>query len=546
MPSSITRLRDFWLSMSPVNRTILAVSVVGAIAAGILVFTWAASPQYTELITDATAADKRGILNHLQQAKIPYRVSADSRTILVPEHEAPMLRMKLSSEGLLNSGSMGFDLLNNMKFGVSQEVEKATLIRAQEGAMENSIQSLQPVARAVVKFAPGDDSPYATQRQEPSASVVVHLKPGYEMSRENIRAVVNLVARAFTGLNSSRISLVDGSGRELWDGTRDGSGFSTADERRQKEREYEDSLRREIEPLVRAAAGPSKYSLAISAHLNLDQAREESRQVEPGAPTSKEIKTETYQGAAASRTPAPALETIGAADPQASRGGLMKSETQSIRTDNSYTLTTRVKAPGEPERVSVSLLLDNAIPADKATALEDSIRTAIGADNPEQQSSRQVTVRRVAFDTTADKASRAAAEQAAAREQMNRWLTYGVPIGLMLLMLFLLARSLRRPARIELALSGAGPGLLAAVGEAGGVQRLDVEVGDQAVVAVQGAEEDSDDPIGIAPSGRSPHTYERIEQAFDANLASIRDFASNKPEIVATLIRSWMAEEAKH
>jgi flagellar M-ring protein FliF len=212
--------------------------------------------------------------------------------------------------------------------------------------------------------------------------------------------------------------------------------------------------------------------------------------------------------------------------------------------DTSYSQTEVVKTPGEVKSVSVALLVDNSVPDQTVAALEDSIKTTIGADAADAAGNRNVSVRKVAFDTTKAAADKAAAMEAASAERMNQIFTYGVPIGLMLLMLFILARSLRRaaPAAAVRQIAGAGTPLLSGAGEASG--GLDIAVGDGSLAGKNVGEALAAEPVAVYADG-TPRSFDVIQEAFDANLESILQFSKSKPEIVSSLLRSWMADERK-
>ncbi len=559
MRDGLGRLRGIWENLSQVNRVMLVVVVGAMVVAGGLYFSWASSPEYTTLISNPSSSDLQGIIALLKEKRIAYRTAPDGKTIEVPASVKPEVQMSLSAAGLMNSGSIGYGLIDKLPFGATQSLESATFRRAQEGEMENSIQTLEQVARASVKFAPGDDSPFAAEKRQPTASILVHAKPGQELGKANVKAIVNLVAHAFPGLTSNNITLVDGGGRELWNGARDGGDQLGTSERREEEQAYEAALQRVIEDQVKTAVGPNKYSVIVKASLDLDQTRESKREVTAGVPTSKDTTTETYKGAGTSlggprvgagvaANAAGAAAGGGGTD---SNGALMSSEKSQVSYDTSFKQTDVVKTPGEVKTVSVALLVDNSVADQTVAALEDSIKTTIGADAADAAGARTVSVRKVPFDTTRATAEKTAASEAASSERMSQIMTYGVPIGLMLLMLFILAKSLRRtpPAPAVRTLAGVETPLLAAAGAAapaGAVAAaggLDIAVGEESL-AGQRVGDALQSPVPVFGDG-AQREYDVIQEAFDSNLESILQFSKSKPEIVASLLRSWMAEERK-
>lgn len=565
MQNALTRLREAWANTSQVNRIVLISVVLASVVAGAGFMFWASSPEYVTLISNPSPNDMQGILNFLRERKVDFRPTPDGRSIEVPASRRAELQMGLAAAGLMNSGSLGYDLLDKAPFGQSQVMEQTTIRRAQEGAMEQAIESLEPVASANVKFAPGEDSPFVSEKKEPSASVIVHLRPGQELTKSNIRAIVNLIARSYPGLNSRNIALVDGESNLLWDGSRQGVDTVGADERRAQERAYEEALAHDLKSQIRAAVGPNKFSVIVRAALNLDSQREERHEVTPGAPRAKETYTEKYARPTTAALPVPrqpvgmAANATGPATPPTYATPPPSNEENQNYTgerlvttmDNTVVDTHTVKAPGEIKSLSVAVLLDKSVPPETLQAIKRTIETAVEADPTNPANNRRVSVETIAFDKTAQQQQEKQAAAAERAERINQLLSYGVPIGLMLLMLFILARSLRRTLPREmLAMSGAQRPALAAAGAAGG--GLDVTVGEEVAPGMSVAEalEGSRSSGGISSviplsKGEKVHTFEVIEEAFDANLESILHLAKSKPETIAMLLKSWMAEDSK-
>jgi len=562
MRDGLNRLREIWVHTSRTNQILAAASVLAALVVGIGFVYWASTPDYVPLVTNTSPADSAAIVSHLKEKRVLFRLSADGNTIEVPASQRAELRMTLAGAGLLNSGSLGYELLSKAPFGQTQAMEQQTIKRAMEGEMENSIKSLQPVGSASVKFTAGEDSPFVSEKKEPSASVLVHLKPGQELSKDNIRAIVNLVAHAYPGLTAKNVSVVDGDANVLWDGAQQAANTVGTAERYAQEREFRESLVREFQSMIKTAVGPNKSAVTVRAVLDFDNRREERHEVTAGAPRVKEVIGEKYSGpgtANAARPPvglaanaggapgAPTDPSVYQAPDAGSKGGSYTSERTSTTQDNTIVDTHTIKAPGDVKSLSVAVLLDETVPAKTVEGIKRSIETIARTYLPDSTGQPLVSVETLAFDKTALEMDRKAADAAAASERLNRLLGYGVPLGLMLLMLFILARSLRRPLPKDLLPlpAGAQPALAAASAGGGG---LDMRIGDESA-------SDQDTPVGeegyeakivgLPPREDQTHTFELIAENFDANLESIQHLARSKPEVVAMLIKSWMSEDSR-
>ncbi len=553
---TLARLREIWEAMTRANQ-IMLVAVLGAVMlAGVGFIYWAGTPDFQTLVSNPSPNDYAGIINQLVNKKVSYRVVDGS--IQVPAAQRDELRMALAGQGLLNTGSLGYSALEKAPFGQTQAMEQQTIKRAMEGEMENSIMSLAQVATAHVKYAAGDDSMFVSaDRREPSASVLVHLKPGQELSKANRKAIVNMVARAYTGLTTKSVTMVDGEGNLLWDGAQEFSDTVGIEERQSQEKAYKESLGREIQQQLKAVVGPNKSWVIVRAELDFDKKIETRTEVLPGVATTQQSEEESLKGAGqvAPRTPPAGVAANAAGAPANpptygtsvdSRTGNYIHNTTTKSTAVGSSKTDTIKAPGEVKSLSVSVLLDKSVSPETVAALEQNVKTFVGAD-PTTAPTRQVSLQQVEFDKTAIDAEKKAAETSMASERMNRMLGYGIPLALMLVMLIILARGLKKampsPQLALQSASGRPLGLAAGRPASGG---LDLTVGDAAgkVAVLREGEAIQDTVLGLA-QGEQVHTFEVINQNFDADLASVMHLAKSKPETVAALLKSWITEKQR-
>jgi flagellar biosynthesis/type III secretory pathway M-ring protein FliF/YscJ len=182
-------------------------------------------------------------------------------------------------------------------------------------------------------------------------------------------------------------------------------------------------------------------------------------------------------------------------------------------------------------------------------ALEQNVKTFVGADATATPS-RQVSVQQVEFDKTAIEAEKKAMDASATSDRTNRMLGYGVPLLLMLIMLIILAKGLKKLVPVagpQLALQGASAGKSLGLSPAPlKTAGLDLTIGDNdsKLAVVRDGEALENTILGLA-QGEQVHTFEVINQNFDADLASVKHLASTKPDTVAALLKSWVAEKQR-
>ena len=103
---------------------------------------WTQAPDYKVLFSNVSDRDGGAIIASLQQMNVPYKFADGGGAILVPANQVHDVRLKLAAQGLPKGGLVGFELMENQKFGTSQFLEQVNFQRALEGELARSIQAL--------------------------------------------------------------------------------------------------------------------------------------------------------------------------------------------------------------------------------------------------------------------------------------------------------------------------------------------------------------------------------------------------------------------
>jgi flagellar M-ring protein FliF len=191
----------------------LAASAIIALLGG--GWMWSQAPAYKVLFSNVSDRDGGAIISSLQQMNIPYKFAEGGGAILVPSSEVHDARLKLASQGLPKGGLVGFELMENQKFGTSQFLEQVNFQRALEGELARSVQALAAVSSARVHLAMAKQSVFMREQQKPSASVLVHLYPGRTLDPQQVNAVMHLVSSSVPNLPIKNVTVVDQNGALL-------------------------------------------------------------------------------------------------------------------------------------------------------------------------------------------------------------------------------------------------------------------------------------------------------------------------------------------
>jgi flagellar M-ring protein FliF len=206
------RLQD-----NPVVRQLgVWIGLAASAAFGMVVVLWSQTPSFVPLYGNLAQKDAMEIAQALQSAGIEYEVDQSNGIVSVPSGDLREARMKLAGQGLPQSSSVGFELMQEETgFSTSRLVESARYQRAIEGELARSIMTLASVETARVHLASPKQSVFIRKRKFPSASVVVKLYPGRILEKGQVEAITHLVASSVPELEVSKVTVVDQRGQLL-------------------------------------------------------------------------------------------------------------------------------------------------------------------------------------------------------------------------------------------------------------------------------------------------------------------------------------------
>ncbi|MEG0057977.1 flagellar basal-body MS-ring/collar protein FliF, partial [Hafnia sp.] len=178
----------------------LAVSAAAAISIIVAFTLWIQSPSYRVLFSNISDQDGGAIVTQLTQMNVPYRFDERGGAIMVPADKVYEARLQLAQQGLPKGGAIGFELLDQEKFGISQFSEQVNFQRALEGELSRTIETIGSVRSARVHLAMPKPSLFVREEKQPTASVTVHLDNGRTMDAGQVSAISYLISSAVPGL----------------------------------------------------------------------------------------------------------------------------------------------------------------------------------------------------------------------------------------------------------------------------------------------------------------------------------------------------------
>lgn len=242
--------------------------IAGAVAIAVIAVLalWAKSPDYRVLYSNISDRDGGAIVTQLTQMNIPYRFTDNGTALLIPAEKVHETRLRLAQQGLPKGGAVGFELLDQEKFGISQFSEQINYQRALEGELSRTIETLGPVQTARVHLALPKPSLFVREQKQPSASVTLNLQPGRALDEGQINAIVYMVSSSVAGLPAGNVTVVDQGGHLLTQS--DGTGRDLNATQLKYANEVESRIQRRIEAILQPMVGNGNVHAQVTAQID--------------------------------------------------------------------------------------------------------------------------------------------------------------------------------------------------------------------------------------------------------------------------------------
>ncbi|MDR2625051.1 MAG: flagellar M-ring protein FliF [Zoogloeaceae bacterium] len=277
----LARLRESLGRLNSQQKLMLAVAVAAIVAILVGTYLWARQPDYRVLFANFSEKDGGAIIAALDQAGVPYRYSENGAAILVPAAQVHDARLRLASQGLPRGGSIGFELMENQKFGASQFAEQVNYQRALEGELERTIESISVVQSARVHLAIPKPSVFVREEQKPTASVLLHLFPGRTLDAAQVAGISHLIASSVPQLPLTNVNIVDQNGN-LISQLKDKFTEAGLDSNQLKYvREVESSIIERIQNILTPVLGEGNYRAQVAADLDFSHVEQTAETFDP-------------------------------------------------------------------------------------------------------------------------------------------------------------------------------------------------------------------------------------------------------------------------
>jgi flagellar M-ring protein FliF len=552
------QLTSAFKDMSATQRTMVAaISLTVLLVLGGLGI-WAGQESKSVLAANVSPQEASSIVSQLDKMQVPYELSTDQRTILVPESKVGQLRLKFAGDGLLSGDKLGFEKLENAGLGTTDFSQKVIHRRAMEAQLAKTIMSLQQVSEATVHITPANDSPFLTDKEDAKASVLLKLRGARILPDDNTQAIVNLVAASVEGLKPEQVVIIDQYSRILSRTGRDPM-VGASDSQKKVAREEEDHLVRRVTELLEPVVGIGKVRATAHVDLDFDKVKINEERFDPQGQVERSVmqKDEKVQKRDSGAGVPGTASNVAPANAGAAASGIIENSEKKETTTNfeiSKTVSATERATGTVKRVTLAVIVDHIgtwekdakgepvlkqtpRSAEELKKIRDQVAAAVGI---QPKRGDELTVEDMAFATLQVNPK----EEAEAKKQfwvdLGRqflpsliWGLAGFVVFFMIIlpMLKRMSAAINRPAPMRVASADGGdPGSAASM-----AARKNAQVKSMTEIEAEIEAELNADAAFSAPEARRRELIRK----------RLQEGSTEDPETMASLVRSWLLEEGR-
>lgn len=497
------------------QKAVTIAAIVAAVVGGVVMMSMTGKPNYAPLFTNLQPTDAASITSKLTSVKIPYQLTNGGSTIMVPANDVNQERVAMAQAGLPSAGTVGLSLLDKEGITTSNMTQQADYLRALQGELEQTIDSISGVSSSLVNIAMPANQAFSLTNSTPTgASVMVTMQQGQSLTQGEVQAIVHLVASSIPNLSSKNVTVADSNGDLLA-----GPGISPglAGGGSSQTNTYDSSVAQKVQAYLASVVGAGNADVQVNATLDYSQVSTTTNSIITGANgqpvsfcTQQSNNKQTYTGAGA-----PPGGTAGAITAVPTGGTGTYSNTQTSQTcETSQQTQTVQQAPGTLKSQQVAVLVNSkAIPAGvNLKALQAGVAAAAGINTARGD---VLAFSATPFNSASAQQAAAAAKAAAAANKsksMDSLIRTGVVFLIIALVLFLLWRSAKKAKMAPTVLNPA-----------------DIE-------ALRAAREL--DHTSVMPAVSVPEITPTVESV------TLNHFIDSQPDEVASMLRTWLQDGA--
>jgi flagellar M-ring protein FliF len=349
-------------ALGPARLAAMAAVGLGMMGLLALMVLRSGSEQMALLYGELDLRDSAQVVEQLARRHVPYRIAAGGSQILVPADQVPEARLLLAKEGLPAGGSVGYEIFDHSDgLAATEFQEKINETRALEGELSRTIRAVHGVRAVRVHLVMPRREPFARERQDAQASVLLTMAGAARLDREGVQAILNLIAAAVPGLRPQNIAIVDSRGDLLARAGEPVGPAAAAQSSEEIRRATELRLARAVEEMLERSLGPGRVRAEAAVRMSFDRVNETQEHYDPDGQVPRSTQSVTSNSKSTE-----AASTVSAQNnlPNADAGNSGATGTQESRQEEttnfeiSRTVRTLIREQPQIDRVSLAVMVD--------------------------------------------------------------------------------------------------------------------------------------------------------------------------------------------
>ena len=496
---------------------IAIIATIAAILIAIvsLVF-YNSSTKYKVLFSNLDPSDSQLIMSQLTDKGVDTKI--EGQTILVPKDSVDKLRLELAPN--LSGGSQGYELLDeSSSFGMTDEEFNLKKLRAQQGELEKTIKSFPQVDTVRVHITPSKDSVFVEDKEPGKAAVYLKLMPGNKLDDGQVKSIVALVSASSDNIPEENIQVIDDNMNLLTKDLENSNGLGVTSEvigtQYDLKKKYEEDIQKSIVKLLEPVVGKNKVQSSVNVELDFDSKQKTETIIDPNKVIVSQQTIKEINGLNNEDTTSGSVVDNNMQNTIDENTNTTNSSREEVNTnyESGKTEVQTISAPGEVKRLTASVFIDGNLDQNIQNAIEKAVSNGIGI-NAERGDS--ISIVGMTFDPLTKEENQNeidAINQILAKEQKNKLIIYSVigSLAVIILLFVLIVRRKKSKKNKEKE------------------NLLDVVIDDRN----SGKEE-------LASTIDFDSINPKIQMEND-----IKKYATEKPEQVAEIIKSWLNESER-
>ena len=546
----VSQFQETFKKLTLLQKASVAAAVAAVVISVIVIVYWANRPVYKMLFAGLTQEDAASVIEKLKAERVPYKLEDNGGKITVPEQYVYETRLSLAKEGIPTGGGAGLELFDKSSFGMTEFMQNINYQRALQGELARTISSIKEVAEARVHLTLPKDRLFISDEEDAKASVVLRLRNGENLGREEVKAIAALVSGAVKGLKKENVQIVDTSGRLLSEFlTDDAEPLMLTQTQLEYQRKVEKDLENKVNEILGRTLGQGSAVAKVTADIDFAKRDITKEEYDPN-PVLRSQQSLDISSTNSPQTPegVPGVQS-NLAEPDITPAGQNQEYNKSEETQNfevGKTVTVEQKPYGTIKRVTVAVVVDDKKEPGKdkdgndilvgkprtqaeIQSIKNLVSMAVGFNADRKD---QVEVTNISFDTTAKDQENTELKREKTMELVTMLSKYALAVVIVLLFYFLVIRRILKKMDKPVTVHEDGSITYGDLGrdDVG----LDLNMNERYPKSLEELEKEIENELNEG----APLDVETVKSK--VMLKKIEEFASEDPEAMANLVKTLL------